>query len=75
MQRKVISLVEVCLSTVIGFTIALCAQVFIIFPLYDIKVNMLTNVEITIMFTIISVLRGYFVRRLFNWLHLTQRLR
>jgi hypothetical protein len=74
LQRKIISLVEVTLSTAIGFTVALLAQIYIIFPLYDIEVNLWANVEITIMFTVVSVLRSYGVRRLFNWLHLTQRL-
>ena len=75
MQRKIISLIEVSLSTTIGFTVALLAQMYVIFPLYGIDVKLMTNIEITIMFTIISVLRSYGVRRLFNWLHLTQRLR
>lgn len=64
-QTKIVSLIEVCASTAIGFAVALIAQI-IIFPLYGMNPSMSTNIQIVIWFTIISVARGYVVRRLFE---------
>lgn len=74
MQRKIVSLIEVCLSIAIGFAVALCTQL-LVFPLFGIYVDIGAHVSITILFTTVSVVRSYFVRRLFNWLHVTGRYR
>ena len=64
-QSKKMSLLETLTSTVIGYTIAVSAQV-VIFPFFDIHVPLHDNLMIGALFTIVSVVRGYFVRRLFN---------
>lgn len=64
-QTRLQSLIEVCLSTAIGFIIAYTAQVFI-FPLYDIEISTGAHLSITLIFTVISVARGYIIRRWFN---------
>lgn len=66
MQSKWQSLIEVLVGTAIGFIIALLAQIFIM-RLYAIQSSFQQDLFITIFFTGISILRGYAVRRLFNW--------
>ncbi len=67
-QRRRISFLETLLNTAIGFGVALLSQ-FAVFPLFDIYVPLETNLWIGFWFTVISIVRGYLVRRLFVWLH------
>lgn len=66
-QSKRHSALEVLLSTAIGYIASVTAQV-LVFPLYGINVSLLENMSLVLMFTFISVIRGYWVRRLFNWI-------
>ena len=68
MQTKTQSFIETCVSVAIGYLIALLSQI-IIFPLFNIYVSMSDNLLITAWFTGISIIRSYFIRRLFNQLH------
>lgn len=68
MQTKKWSMIETVLSTAIGFVIALLSQHFL-FPLWGIEVEWHDNFQIACVFTIISIVRGYFVRRMFNLMH------
>lgn len=67
-QSKKHSLLEVCLGTAIGFIIAYTANL-IIFPVFGWSLGYGENFLLTCFFTVISIVRGYAVRRLFNWLH------
>jgi len=69
MQSRKHSFFEACLGTFIGFFVALLGQIFI-FPFFGIYTNMLDNILIAVFFTIISIVRSYAVRRLFNFLHI-----
>ncbi len=64
-QTKKQSLKETVISTIIGLAVSLITQI-VVFPLYNIEVSFNQNIQITIIFTIVSILRGYFVRRYFN---------
>jgi hypothetical protein len=66
-QSKLGSFVESCVSIGIGFGISLGVWLVIIRPLYGIEVSMLSNLEITGIFTIFSVTRSYIVRRASIW--------
>lgn len=68
MQLKRHSLLEAILGTVIGYVISLTAQHFI-YPMFGIHISFMTNVQLTNFFTVISIVRGYYVRRAFNWAH------
>jgi hypothetical protein len=59
------SWVETLTSTAIGYTVACTSQV-LIFPLYGIHLPVRQNLVIWAWFTIISIARGYVVRRAFN---------
>lgn len=67
-QSKGMSAVESVAGTALGFGIALASQHYI-YPLFGIRISFGTNVILTCVFTVISVVRSYWVRRAFNWLH------
>lgn len=67
MQTKKMSLIETVLSVLIGYIVALLSQI-VVFPLFDIEVSLIDNLLIGLLFTVISIIRGYYVRRLFNWI-------
>jgi len=56
------SFVETCTNTAIGYIVALLSQLAI-FPMFGIHVPLRSNILIGAYFTIISVARGYVVRR------------
>lgn len=62
------TLVEVLVGTGIGFVVALISQVFIMWH-YGLPSTFGQDIGITLFFTGISILRGYAVRRFFNWRH------
>ena len=64
-QSKLESLAEVGVNVVIGWVIGLTAQVFF-FPLIGIEATFSQNFISSIVFTVISIVRGYVVRRWFN---------
>lgn len=64
-QTKKQSLKETVISTFIGLAVSLITQI-VVFPLYNLEVSFNQNIQITIIFTIVSIVRGYFVRRYFN---------
>lgn len=65
MQTKKQSLKESLTNTFIGFLISLLAT-FIVLPMFGIQSTFLKNIGITICFTVISIIRGYLIRRYFN---------
>jgi len=67
MQSRTLSLIESSLSTAIGFGVALLTQI-VVFPLFGIDVTIGDNLGIAALFTGVSIVRGYCVRRLFNFI-------
>lgn len=68
-QSKKQSFIETMLSTFIGVIVSMVTQ-FFVFPIYDLKVSLLQNIQITMVFTLVSILRAYFIRRIFNKRHI-----
>ena len=64
-QSKLQSAIEACANIVVGMGVALLSQV-ILFPIFDIHVTSKTHLCITLWFTVISLVRSYFLRRYFN---------
>ncbi len=58
-------MIEVATNIAIGLVVSFISQI-VIFKLYDIHISVTQNVEITIWFTVISIIRSYLVRRWFN---------
>lgn len=67
-QTKSQSLCETLTSVAIGYLVALASQL-LIFPWFGVHLPMSDNLLIGAWFTVISVVRGYAVRRYFNWRH------
>jgi hypothetical protein len=71
-QSRLGSLVESCANIAIGYGVALASQLAL-FPLFDIHIPLSSNLWIGLWFTVISLVRSYLVRRLFNSLRTPAR--
>lgn len=64
-QSKKLSSIEAITNTVVGLITSFLIQL-VIYPTMDIKVSVNQNIIITLVFFIVSFLRGYLLRRFFN---------
>ena len=64
-QSRAMSLVEAITNAVVGFLLALLTQIAI-FPLFGLAVSVADNLLISTIFTAVSLLRSYALRRLFE---------
>jgi len=64
-QSRRMSFVESLANVAIGYGVAVASQV-LIFPLFGIHVPFRSNLMIGLWFTVISIVRSYVLRRLFN---------
>ena len=62
------SAIEAVVNVLIGYLVALGAQM-VIYPLFGIHASALDNAAIAALFTLVSLVRSYALRRLFNRLH------
>ena len=67
MQSKRGSLIEAFAQTFIGYWINIVVQI-IVYPLYGATFSLQQNLSIGLIFLAVSLVRGYGLRRLFNWL-------
>jgi ABC-type antimicrobial peptide transport system permease subunit len=67
MQTRRQSLIETLAGVAIGFILSMVLS-YIVYPLHGHAFTLAQNVSITVIFTVASILRGYGVRRFFNWL-------
>ena len=67
-QTKKGSVLETLLNTAVGFAINYTANL-LIFPLYGMHISPGNNFLLGLIYTIISVVRSYIMRRAFNLLH------
>lgn len=65
------SALEALLNILIGFWISVGANIFLL-PIWGYKVSLVQGVEIGLAFTLVSFLRSYLLRRLFNYIHIRQ---
>ena len=71
MQSHFHSFVEANVNTFIGFFLSTTIMHFIVAPMYNLETNAVENVSIVAIFTGVSVIRNYIIRRFHN--HLTYR--
>jgi len=64
-QTRASSFVEACINTAIGFATTLVLAP-IVYPLFGHSFTLAQNLGITAIFTVVSIMRGYAVRRWFN---------
>lgn len=72
-QSKLMSLLETSLSTAIGFIVALATQI-IVFPWFGFDPPLHQNLLITAIFTVVSIVRQFCLRRVFEALHIRRPL-
>ena len=65
MQSKRESLVEIALNVGSGFLVAWIMTITVL-PLFSLNATVSESFQITLIFTLVSVLRGYLWRRYFN---------
>ena len=63
-QTRFMSLIETLVGIAIGFTVSVIITALVM-PAYGHHVTMGDNLQITAIFTVASVIRGYLVRRAF----------
>ena len=68
-QSKQNSFVEQLLRVSFGFLLSVFIVQPLIFPIFDIHLNMIENTTVALIFTLVSIARGYITRRIFNWWH------
>lgn len=67
MQTRRQSLVETVVGVAIGFVLSMLLSI-VVYPLHGHHFTLAQNASITVIFTVASIVRGYGVRRFFNWL-------
>jgi len=65
MQSKKHSFIEANLNTATGFIISLLLAYFLL-PYFGTKQDIMVSLEITGIYTLVSIARNYVVRRIFN---------
>ena len=64
-QTRLESLAEVIINVAIGWVVALITQL-IVFPRYGFNPTFGEQFGISVIFTVVSIIRGYVIRRWFN---------
>lgn len=64
-QTRKASLVETLLNTALGYGVALAAQI-LVFPMFGIVIPLSSNIMIGAVFTVVSIARGFVLRRVFE---------
>lgn len=67
MQSRKFSTIESVVSTAIGYVIAMCLYM-VVLPMFGHKTTWTQSFNITMIFAVVSTIRGYAIRRLFNWI-------
>ena len=65
MQSKKDSLIESLTSTTIGWLIGVILNLTVL-PLFDYNITVVDSLLVSLIFTAVSVIRGYIIRRWFN---------
>ena len=65
MQTKKQSLVETLTSVFVGWLIGVILNLTIL-PLFDYNITVADSLWVSLIFTVVSVIRGYVIRRAFN---------
>lgn len=65
MQSRLMSAVETATNIAVGLVVSFMAQL-VIFDVYDISITLSQNIELTLLFTVVSIVRSYALRRFFN---------
>jgi hypothetical protein len=65
MQSRVMSLIEAVANVIVGYGVAVATQMTI-FPWFGLETTLDQNLQMGLIFTVVSLVRGYALRRFFN---------
>lgn len=65
MQSRTHSAIEAVTNVAVGYGVAVATQVAV-FPLFGVNLPLSQNLAIGVIFTVVSLVRSYALRRLFN---------
>ena len=68
MQSRLMSMIEAIVNVLVGFWVAVLTQM-LVFPLFDLQASFSQNIGMGLIFTVVSLVRSYLLRRFFNALH------
>jgi hypothetical protein len=66
MQTRRHTIIEVVVSTAVAFLISMLLQHYFVNPVWHLHSSPLDSLGITVFFTVVSLVRSYYLRRLFN---------
>lgn len=66
-QTRTMSLIEAVTNVIVGYTLAVITQI-LIFPVFGLHATLAQNLKMGLVFTVVSIARGYALRRLFEGL-------
>ena len=70
-QSRLMSLVESLANVLVGYVVAVATQM-VVFPLFGLAVTVTENLLIGLIFTVVSIVRSYALRRGFEALRVRQ---
>ena len=65
MQTKKQSMIETLTSVFVGWLIGVILNMLVL-PLFDYNITVIDSLWVSLIFTVVSVIRGYVIRRFFN---------
>lgn len=71
-QSRKHSMLEAIINVVVGFSINFLLNM-LVFPLFGWEISAAQNIALGVIYTVISIVRGYSLRRVFNRWHKAQR--
>ncbi|WP_430463597.1 DUF7220 family protein [Tabrizicola sp.] len=66
-QSRAMSLIEAATNVVVGYVLAIATQI-VVFPWFGIEAALVDHLAIGLAFIGVSLVRGYLLRRLFEWI-------
>ena len=66
-QTKLASATEAACNVAVGYAVAMLTQA-LVFPLFGFYASTAQHAGIALIFTLVSLVRSYALRRLFNWI-------
>ena len=68
MQSRLMSMIEAIVKVLVGFWVSVLAQMLVL-PLFDLQVSLSQSIGMGLIFTVVSLVRSYLLRRAFNAIH------
>ena len=68
-QSRRASLAEAATNTAVGYVLAVLTQI-VVFPVFGIEADLSAHLGIGVAFVVVSLVRSYALRRIFEWLRL-----